>query len=436
MSCRKHNSDMNVFCLTDQTVACVHCVTMEHRGHTLGLVSEERKMKQENLKNMLIKSKEIQQSLQKRCNINRRMIEQIQVEAKEAEDFCEGVLVQVIDSLQRHYRSVRRMIRAREEAAIAQVDLSIQRSRQRMERMKRQEAELGLLARTEGDVDFLQKWTGLQGHLEPDVDLVRDADEPGLDFGPIKRTLQGVGRQLEELCAKEFSLMLFRDDAEDDSEEQTDGEEDEQQIDSSGHEVVSGLTRQMELQAPETRADFLHYAHRLTFDSATAHQDLVVSADGREVRLCGQTVKGPSIRYPHRFVHRKQLLCREPLLAEWSYYEVEVEGSKAEIALAYSAMDRKSRSNQSAFGGNAQSWSLDRSAFYSVSHKALSVQLITVPCHSRIGVFVKVSEGVVAFYEVAETMILLYEMEAVFTEPLYPGFWLGEKCRISICDLV
>ncbi|KAM8866996.1 tripartite motif-containing protein 16-like [Synchiropus picturatus] len=434
MLCGKHNSNMSVFCLTDQTVACVHCVTMEHRGHTLGLVSEERKMKQENLKNMLIKSKEIQQSLQKRCSINRRMIEQIQVEAKEAEDFCEGILVRVIDSLQRHYRSVRRMIRAREKAAIAQVDLSIQRSRQSMERMKRREAELGLLARTESDVDFLQKWTGL---LEPDVDLVHDADEPGLDFGPIKRTLQEVGRQLEELCAKEFSLMSFRDDAEDDSEEQTDGEEErKQQIDSSGHEVVSGLTRQMELQASVTRADFLHYAHRLTFDSATAHQDLVVSADGREVRLCSQTVKSPSIRCPHRFVHRKQLLCREPLLAEWSYYEVEVEGSKAEIALAYSAMDRKSRSNKSAFGANAQSWSLDRSAYYSVSHRASSVQLMTAPRHSRIGVFVKVSEGVVAFYEVAETMVFLYEMEAVFTEPLYPGFWLGEKCRISICDLV
>ncbi|KAM9813485.1 tripartite motif-containing protein 16-like [Neosynchiropus ocellatus] len=388
MSCRKHNRGMSVFCLTDQRVACVECVTMEHRGHTLGLVSEERKKKQENLRNMLKRSKEMQQSHEQRCRINERIIEQIQGEAKQAEDFCEGVLVSVIDSLQRHYRSVRGGIRAREKAAIAEVDLAIQRLQQSMEKMKSREAELRLLAQTENDVDFLQKWTSLQDHLEPDLDFMHDADEPGLHFMPIKRTVEEVGRQLEELCAQKIQLISSLD------------------------------------------------ARRLTFDSATAHQDLIVSADEREVRLCGQTVKSPSIRCPHRFTHRKQLLCREPLLAEWSYYEVEVEGSKAEIALAYSTMDRKSRRNLSAFGGNAHSWSLDRSSFYCVSHKGLSDQLTAFPCHPRIGVFVKYSEGVVSFYEVAETMIFLYEMKAEFTEPLYPGFWLGEKCRISICDLV
>lgn len=134
-------------------------------------------------------------------------------------------------------------------------------------------------------------------------------------------------------------------------------------------------------------------------------------------------------------MHRRQLLCREGLQAERCYYEIEVEGEKAEIALAYKRIDRKSRTELSAFGGNANSWSLDRSARYSVSHRSHSIQLTKAPSHHRIGVYLEFRKGTLSFYEVSDRMMFLYKVEAVFTEPLYPGFWLGEKCCIRICEL-
>ena len=151
--------------------------------------------------------------------------------------------------------------------------------------------------------------------------------------------------------------------------------------------------------------------------------------------LSPQTCKIPATRYPQRFIHRRQVLCREGLQAERCYYEIEVKGDKAEIALAYKGLDRKSCTYRSAFGGNAESWSLDRSKTYSVSHMSNSVQLTALPCHHRIGVYLKFKEGTLSFYEVLDSMKFLYEVEAKFTEPLYPGFWLGEKCYIRICDL-
>lgn len=171
----------------------------------------------------------------------------------------------------------------------------------------------------------------------------------------------------------------------------------------------------------------------LTFDVTTAHEDLLVSADGREVRLHGGT--RPAHRHPDRFMRRKQLLCRQALRAPRCYYEVEVEGDHAEIALAYRGIDRKSLSVLSAFGGSDRSWSLDRSKFYSVSHGGASVRLGARPAHKKIGVYLQLREGLLSFYEVADGMMLLYRVEASFTEPLYPGFWLGEKCCIRICDL-
>lgn len=153
------------------------------------------------------------------------------------------------------------------------------------------------------------------------------------------------------------------------------------------------------------------------------------------MRLSPLRCNGPAVRCPQRFIHRRQLLCRQALQAARCYYEVEVQGDKAEIALTYKGIDRKSLSRLSAFGGNDKSWSLDRSNYYSVSHRGVSEQLRTPPAHQIIGVYLQFREGLLSFYEVSDTMMLLYKGEARFTEPLYPGFWLGEKCRIRICDL-
>lgn len=173
----------------------------------------------------------------------------------------------------------------------------------------------------------------------------------------------------------------------------------------------------------------------LSLDPTTAHEDLVICEGNKVVSLSPLQYKSQAIRHPERFNHRRQVLCREGLQAERCYYEIEVEGDKAEIALAYKGMDRKSRTALSAFGGNAKSWSLDRSTNYSVSHRADSIQLTTYPSQRRLGVYLKFKEGTLSFYEVSDSMTFLYKIEAKFTEPLYPGFWLGEKCRIRICDL-
>lgn len=176
-------------------------------------------------------------------------------------------------------------------------------------------------------------------------------------------------------------------------------------------------------------------ACHLRLDPLTAHKDLTLSGD-KEVMLCSQTGPTAPVRSPQRFIYRRQILCRDGLQGNRCYYEVEIKGDKAEIALTYKGINRKSSSENSAFGANANSWSLDRSTSYSVSHRGESILLTTRPCNSRIGVYLNFEIGTLSFFEVQQgKMEFLYEVEAQFTEPLYPGFWLGEKCCIRICDL-
>lgn len=79
-----------------------------------------------------------------------------QERARETDDHCESIMAGLIDSLQRHYGSVRELIGAQERAAEAQVHRSIQTLQLKMENMKKRDAELDRLEQTESSVHFLQ----------------------------------------------------------------------------------------------------------------------------------------------------------------------------------------------------------------------------------------------------------------------------------------
>ncbi|XP_019942122.2 tripartite motif-containing protein 16-like protein isoform X1 [Paralichthys olivaceus] len=443
--CRKHDSPLDVYCCTDEEIICAVCASQEHRGHRIGCVGEERRRKQKELMKIQKKSREILHHQKRKCRNLKEILEQIQEEVRQTADYCEAVLVSVIDSLQRHYLSVRDLIEAQGEAVEAKVHVSVQTLEAEMEEMEKRDDELDRLARMDSNVCFLQKWPSLQRLFEEDylhpVDEV--SEDRLLPFQLTKGAVELLGRQLEEFCHYSFSSISVNADRgeQQESEEETEDtdleHEHEASVSQSNNSSAgdSSLTEQTE--EPTTRAEFLHYACELTLDPTTAHEDLVVSGGDKEVKPNTQISRSsvPPFRHPERFIHRRQVLCREGLQAERCYYEIEVEGDKVEIALVYKGMERKSRTKLSAFGANANSWSLDRSAHYSVSHNSNSVQLTRCPHHHRIGVYLKFKEGTLSFYEVSDSMIFLYKMEAEFTEQLYPGFWLGDKCSIRICDL-
>ncbi|XP_008287631.1 tripartite motif-containing protein 16-like [Stegastes partitus] len=355
---------------------------------------------------MQTKFKETLEKQEQKWENMEKTFKQIQEKARKTDDDCESIIVGVIDSLQKHYCSVKEMIGAQEKAAAAQLNASLQNLQEKMEEMKKRDAELDQLAQNENNADFLQKWSSLRLLCEKDVlHLFQEVPEdPLLPFELTKTAVEELGRQLEEFCDKEFATIF--------------------QISLSGAE-------------PETRADFLQYACELSLDSQTAHKSLIISEGDKKVMQSSQEWKSPAHPYPQRFVKRQQVLCKEGLQADRCYYEVEVDGDVVEIALAYKGIDRKSQNKPSAFGANTNSWSLDRSKTYSVSHKADSVLLTTPPRHPRIGVYLKFKEGTLSFYEVSDSdgMTFLYKVDAEFTEPLYAGFWLGDKCSIRICDL-
>lgn len=138
---------------------------------------------------------------------------------------------------------------------------------------------------------------------------------------------------------------------------------------------------------------------------------------------------------PERFDHKCQVLSREALSGRRYYWEAEVKGSKVEIAVAYKGIKRKGGDRASSFGGNDKSWSLDCiNGIYSVCHNNDGIQLAGPYC-SKVGVYLDHPAGKLSFYCVSDTMSLIYSFKPVFTEPIYAGIWMGEKCAVKLLAL-
>lgn len=79
-----------------------------------------------------------------------------QEEARKTEDYCESTIVSVIDSLQRHFMSVKKFIGVQEEEAANQVQLSLKSLQAKKKRLKKRRDELKHLAQMDDNVSFSQ----------------------------------------------------------------------------------------------------------------------------------------------------------------------------------------------------------------------------------------------------------------------------------------
>ncbi|XP_072314336.1 stonustoxin subunit beta-like [Eucyclogobius newberryi] len=172
----------------------------------------------------------------------------------------------------------------------------------------------------------------------------------------------------------------------------------------------------------------------LTLDPNTAHRELKLSDNNKKVtRVTEEQL------YPHhqdRFDDWPQLLCDTGLTGR-CYWEVQWSGW-VYISVSYRGIRRKGDSDDSLFGGNDQSWSLDCSGgSFSVRHNNKHISLhqsLSSSC-GTVAVFVDCPAGSLSFYTVSsERLILLHTFNTTFTHSLVPGFSLCTYgSSVSLC---
>ncbi|KAK0132684.1 NLR family CARD domain-containing protein 3 [Merluccius polli] len=185
------------------------------------------------------------------------------------------------------------------------------------------------------------------------------------------------------------------------------------------------------------------YACGLTLDPNTAHRELSLSEDHREVKRVEEDQSHPD--HPERFDSWHQVLCREGLTGR-CYWEVEWRGW-VDIGVTYRGITRRGGGDDSRLGWNNKSWSLEcYDGSYTVWYNGSKTLIPLPPSDStRVGVFVDRPAGSLSFYRVSpgvggssHTLTHIHTFCTTFTqEDLLPGFWFwsGSGSSVSLCEL-
>ncbi|XP_048024610.1 NACHT, LRR and PYD domains-containing protein 12-like [Megalobrama amblycephala] len=176
------------------------------------------------------------------------------------------------------------------------------------------------------------------------------------------------------------------------------------------------------------------YYHQFTADRNTVNKHLQLSENNRVITYTNTELQSyPD--HPDRFYYHPQVLCRESVCDRRCYWEIEWSDGVF-ISVSYKSISRKGEGDESVFGYNDQSWSLYCTpSSYSFRHNNRKTKLPVKPISSsRIGVYVDHSAGTLSFYSVKrDTVKLIHTVQTTFTQPLYPGFWVGSGSSVKLC---
>ncbi|KAI2666311.1 Tripartite motif-containing protein 16-like protein [Labeo rohita] len=185
---------------------------------------------------------------------------------------------------------------------------------------------------------------------------------------------------------------------------------------------------------PTTREELMKYWINLSLDERTAQKMLWLSEGGAKVSRMSEEVC-PVLDRPERFEHSPQVLCKEGLLGNRGYWEVDCEGWVV-IGAACESAGRKAKDGPCGLGENDLSWGVGwAGSCYHVWHNGENIEF-QAPLCPVISIYADQPAGILKFFLVenrengSKEVRLIHRFATSFKEKLFPGFWVG---RNSYC---
>ncbi len=154
-------------------------------------------------------------------------------------------------------------------------------------------------------------------------------------------------------------------------------------------------------------------------DPATAHQCLVLSTDGKEVKDGGKIQKAPDT--PEKFDMYGSILGLNRLTSGKSYWEVEVSNKTGwDLGVARHDANRKGILSLSPDNGYWVTVHYENKKYAALSAPPVSLSLTVKP--KKVGVFVDYEEGLVSFYDVTAQSHIYSFTKCWFSGEIFPYF--------------
>ncbi|XP_029963377.1 E3 ubiquitin-protein ligase TRIM39-like [Salarias fasciatus] len=384
--CLKHHKPLELFCQREQTCVCMMCSVLEHRKHKVVPLSEEAKRKKKELRKT---EAEMQQMIQER-RVKIKEIRECVKRSKAAADREKAEGVEVFTALkecvERGLKQLMERMEEEEEAREKQAEGLIRDLEEEICELIKRSSEVKQLFLSEDHLHLLQDFSSLKA-APPTKDWTEVSVRPSSYEGTVVRAVA----QLEETLSKEMKKKL----------------------------VEAEIKKLFEADLKRKQ----QFAMDVTLDPDTAHPDLILSDDGKQVSHGDVRKKLPD--NPERFNYCVNVLGKQSFSSGKFYFEVQVKG-KTEWILGVSneSINRKGEIRLSPDEGLWIIGLENQNKYFSCeNHTDVDLSLKCVP--EKVGVFVDYEEGLVYFYDVAAAAPIYSFTGYCFTDKLLPFFCPG-----------
>ncbi|XP_073335099.1 E3 ubiquitin-protein ligase TRIM39-like [Pagrus major] len=375
--CLKHDKPLELFCKTDQMCVCMLCTVLDHKTHDVVPLKDQYEEKKAELGKT---EAEVQQMIQKRRLKIQEIKQSVDLSKEKADrEIAEGVQVftSLKESVERSQAELIKTIEENQRKTEKQAEDFIKELEQEISELTKRSAEVEKLSHSEDHLHLLQS---VQSLNIPEPPPTKDWTEVRV-HPSYEGTVVRVVAQLEETLSKEMKKLL-----------------------------------EAELKRVQ------QYAVDVTLDPDTAHPALILSDDGKQVRL-GDTRKNLPDN-PDRFCLNPGVLGKQGFFSGKLYYEVQVKGkTQWDFGVARESTNRKGEVTLSPEDGY---WSIclrNGNEYCAAAHTLVSLSLKSRP--EKVGVFVDYEEGLVSFHDVDAAALIFSFTGCCFTEKLFPYFCPG-----------
>ncbi|XP_037623313.1 E3 ubiquitin-protein ligase TRIM39-like [Sebastes umbrosus] len=371
--CTKHDKLLELFCKTDQMCVCMLCTVLDHKTHDVVPLKEEYEGKNAELGKI---EAEIQQMIQKRRLKIQEMKHSVGLSKEDADrEIADGVQVftALKESVERSQAELIDTIKEKQRKTEKQAEGFIKELEQEISELKKRSTEVEQLLLSEDHLNLLQSFTSLNA-APPTKDWTEvSVCSPSYD-GTVRRAVN----QLEETLSKQMKKLF---------------EAELKRVQQSAVDV--------------------------TLDPDTAHPELILSDDGKQVKH--GDVKKNLPDNPERFDYCACVLAKQSFSSGRFYYEVQVKGkSKWTLGVARESINRKGNITASPQNGYWLIWLRNENEYKAFADPSVHLSLKSQP--EKVGVFVDYEEGLVSFYDVDAAALIYSFTGCSFTEKLFPYF--------------
>ncbi|KAM9306538.1 E3 ubiquitin-protein ligase TRIM21-like isoform 1-T4 [Pholidichthys leucotaenia] len=374
--CMKHDKPLELFCKTEQTCICILCSYSDHKTHDVVPLREECEGKKTELGKT---EAEMQRMIQKR----RLKIEEIKESVKKSKDAAdrekaEGVQVftALKESVERRLNELIKEIEDKQKRMEKQAEDSIKDLKQEISELMKRSSEVEQLLKSEDHLHLLQSFSSLKA-APPTKDWTEVRVCPPSYEGTVVRAVA----QLEETIRKEMKKLM-----------------------------------KAELKRVQ------QYAVDVTLDPDTAHPELILSEDGKQVKHGDERKKLPD--NPERFSLCPCVLGNQSFFSGRFYFEVQVKGKTDwDLGVARESINRKGEVRLTPQNGYWVVWLRSGNEYSAKENSPVCLHLQSGP--KKVGVFVDYEEGLVSFYDVDAAALIYSFTSCSFNHKLLPYFYPG-----------